>query len=261
MADKSSQMVLSALSQAVADPAGLPLHGGKTTPGLFPGTAVGKLAAQRCLDDGYLRSEEPSSPKSRCSITEKGFSYLLDQVSPRQVMEDFVRVLEARQTQFDALLVAVRAAGAGLDALKANVEKVLAQVARAERPAGLTALFNTFRHDSALAACGLAPQTPKPQTVDALILAHLTEWASSSAAEDCPLPDLCRRCLKDVPDLSIGGFHDALRQLQSAERIYLHPWTGPLYDLPEPPFALLVGHEIAYYASLRNEEFGIATAE
>jgi len=30
------------------------------------------------------------------------------------------------------------------------------------------------------------------------------------------------------------------------------PWTGPLYDLPEPHFALLVGHEVAYYASSRR---------
>ena len=28
-------------------------------------------------------------------------------------------------------------------------------------------------------------------------------------------------------------------------------WTGPLYAIPEPPLALLVGHEIAYYASPR----------
>ena len=35
-------------------------------------------------------------------------------------------------------------------------------------------------------------------------------------------------------------------------KIYLHPWTGPLYDIPEPPYALLIGHEIAYYASIRK---------
>ena len=34
--------------------------------------------------------------------------------------------------------------------------------------------------------------------------------------------------------------------------VYLHPWTGPLYALPQPPFALMVGHEIDYYASLRD---------
>ena len=52
-----------------------------------------------------------------------------------------------------------------------------------------------------------------------------------------------------VPELTIGAFHDTLRALQTAGDIYLHPWTGPLYDIPEPPYALLVGHEVAYYAS------------
>jgi hypothetical protein len=43
-----------------------------------------------------------------------------------------------------------------------------------------------------------------------------------------------------------------LRLLYDAGRIYLHPWTGPLYAVPEPTFALLVGHNVAYYASLRH---------
>ena len=51
--------------------------------------------------------------------------------------------------------------------------------------------------------------------------------------------------------MSVGLFHDALRQLHEDHQVYLHPWTGPLYALPEPAFALLVGHEVAYYASIR----------
>ncbi len=238
MADKSSQMVLSALSRAVADPEGLPLHGGKTASGLFPATAGGKQAARRCLDEGYLRPLEPSSPKPRCTITDKGLTYLLTQVSPRQVLEDFVRVLEARQGQFDFFLAAAREAHTCLDALKTNAETVLRYVIRGEKPAGLSALFSSFRNDGAAA--------------ETTILTHLAGWIDTGAAEDCPLPDLYRRCAEAVPGLSIGRFHDTLRQLQQTEQIYLHPWTGPLYDLPEPPFALLVGHEIAYYASVRT---------
>jgi hypothetical protein len=55
-----------------------------------------------------------------------------------------------------------------------------------------------------------------------------------------------------VQSLTIGLFHDGLRGLCEAQCIYLHPWTGPLYDMPEPALALLVGHEIAYYASFRH---------
>jgi hypothetical protein len=51
--------------------------------------------------------------------------------------------------------------------------------------------------------------------------------------------------------LTIGHFHDTLRQLHEEEKIYLHPWSGPLYEIPEPPYAVLIGHEVAYYASTR----------
>jgi hypothetical protein len=81
------------------------------------------------------------------------------------------------------------------------------------------------------------------------LLEHLDRWAAANASEDCSLPELYRFATAAVPGLSIGAFHDTLRALQDAGTIYLHPWTGPLYDIPEPPYALLVGHEVAYYAS------------
>src|SRR5262249_23178634 len=91
-------------------------------------------------------------------------------------------------------------------------------------------------------------------TIDALnaeLMAKLGEWhAAAGASQDCPLPELYRRLATDKP-ASIRQFHDALRQLHDDGQVYLHPWTGPLYALPEPAFALLVGHEIAYYASVR----------
>jgi hypothetical protein len=54
--------------------------------------------------------------------------------------------------------------------------------------------------------------------------------------------------------MSLGSFHDALRRLQDAGQIYLHPWTGPLHEIPEPPCALLVGHVVAYYASINRSQ-------
>jgi hypothetical protein len=55
-----------------------------------------------------------------------------------------------------------------------------------------------------------------------------------------------------VRSLTIGHFHDTLRELHEQEKIYLHPWTGPLYEMAEPAYALLAGHEIAFYASIRD---------
>lgn len=86
-----------------------------------------------------------------------------------------------------------------------------------------------------------------------LALDYLMRWQGSGFLDDCPLPEL-HRCLQQAgAPVSIGRFHDLLRELHAQEEIYLHPWTGPLHDLPEPALALMVGHEIAYYASLRKD--------
>ena len=80
---------------------------------------------------------------------------------------------------------------------------------------------------------------------------HLLAWHDSGALGDCPLPELFRRLRGSFPALTIGQFHDRLRLMHQGERIHLHPWTGPLHEMPEPACAILIGHEIAYYASLR----------
>ena len=80
---------------------------------------------------------------------------------------------------------------------------------------------------------------------------QLTLWQEAGALSDCPLPELYRRLRSLSPRLTIGQFHDRLRRMYADSLLHLHPWTGPLYALPEPAYALLVGHEIAYYASLR----------
>lgn len=81
---------------------------------------------------------------------------------------------------------------------------------------------------------------------------QLAAWVDVGSLGDCPLPELFRRLQVHDADLTIGVFHDRLRLLHQGGKIYLHPWTGPLYEMPEPAYALLVGHEIAYYASLRD---------
>jgi hypothetical protein len=261
VADKSSQLLLCALSRAAAEPNGLPLHSNKGVAGLFPTTAVGKQTAQRCVEDGYLRpAQSPDnhkSPSELCAITDKGLSFLFQQANPRQVLEDLVRVLEARQAQSTELLHLAGQMRTDLAKLKASAERVLQQVPRTE---SLTATFQTPAPAPAPLAANVdfLPErrtTSTAEPVAALhraIESHLARWQVSGASEDYPLAELFRHLQADVPGLTIGRFHDALRDLHDADRIYLHPWTGPLYDLPEPAFALLVGHLIAYYASGRG---------
>src|SRR6202022_2977342 len=108
-----------------------------------------------------------------------------------------------------------------------------------------------------LARCAVAPGSGTSrngsETWITTAIAYLRDWQDNGQCSDCPLPDLYRQIQGTTADLTIGHFHDGLRRLHDQQKIYLHPWTGPLYEIPEPPYALLVGHDIAYYASLRPE--------
>lgn len=247
MADKSTHLMVNALSRAAAAPDGLPLFAAKASPGLFPHTAAARVAARRCKDDGFLQVLEASdnSAREQCRLTDKGRSWLMHHVSPRQVLEDFVRVLEDRRHQADDLVNQAQQMIASLNGLKTAVEQLRPLVNR-------SALNGEHHREKNSAPCS-------PRLAES-VFASLKEWHAASPG-DCPLPELFRRVQESHRDLSIGVFHDGLRELHEQHRVYLHPWTGPLYDLPEPPFALLIGHEIAYYASHRNTERGTRNAE
>jgi len=224
LADKSTRLILDALSRAVVEPAGLPLFKAKANAGMFPATPAARQAAQRCKDDGYLEIVH-TAPREICAITDKGRQWLVTQASPRQVLEDFVRVLEERRQQAADLVAAARNVAASVESLKSTVEQ-LRPDDRQDKPAVSTNLC-------------------------ADIQTHVEQW-HAGAPGDCPLPELYRRLRESHPHLTVGRFHDGLRDLYASGLIYLHPWTGPMYDLPEPPFALMTGHEIAYYASARK---------
>jgi hypothetical protein len=231
LADKLTHLLLDALGKAALAPDGLPLIAAKSVPGLFPATALARQAARRACDEGLLRTvaADPKGKSDRdlCAATEKGLAHLLQQTSPKQVLEDLLRAVEARHGQVAELITTTRQMQVGLEALKTVLEKVLLAPAPAAPPAP---------------AAGWLPD----------LQAHLADWRHGGAPGDCPLPDLYRRLRATHPALTIGQFHDGLRRLHDAERIYLHPWTGPLYALPEPAVALLIGHEVAYYASERG---------
>jgi hypothetical protein len=239
LADKFTPLILEALSRVAADTEGVPLHGGKNVPGLFSTSPAGKQAAQRSKEEGLLRVVRTET-KARtvtefCAITEKGLAYLLDQVNPKRVVEEFVRALENRQTQISDLLDAARDMENSLASLKLIAERVLQRV---ERPT----------------AVGPVPCSNGNEAWPGEVVAHLARWHESGAPEDCTLPTLYSHATQIAPHLTIGQFHDGLRKLHQEQQIYLHPWSGPLHELPEPALALLTGHEIAYYASIRSSD-------
>ena len=261
MADKITQQITDALTRAAAHPDGLPLYGGRSEAGLFPSTA--KPAAQKCLAEELVNTigTDPKGKRDLFALTDAGWEYLLAQVNPKQVLEDFVRVLEERQGEVGELLDTARRMADSLQGLKEAVARVLPTVSvtrirqsvpispRAE--AEMLAPSGGGEGSSRLNGTTALLDTPPRVDLAPIILARLTDWLGA-AGEDCPLPELYRSLsLLDAPP-SIGEFHDCLRKLHSDGTLYLHPWTGPLYALPEPAYALLAGHNIAYYASARG---------
>jgi len=240
MADKSTSLILEALSRAATDPAGMPLYGSKAMPGLFAASATARQAAETCKQNDYLRvvrsETRGKATHEVCALTDKGLHYLLSQSSPRKVLEALVQAVEASRQDVTRLTSTVQQMAGGLDALKTSAEKVMNAAVKGDM--GLT-------HAQWLTKSNGTPATDLAPAV----LSHLTRWHSATPAEDCPLPELYRRLRPAA--VTIGQFHDALRSLHDRAQIYLHPWTGPLYQIPDPALALMVGHALAYYASLR----------
>jgi len=241
LADKSASLMLEGLQRAAAAPLGLPLHASRTATGLFSGTSPGRKAAELCKHQGLLhvvgRETKGKSTVEVCALTDKGRAYLLEQVGPRPVLEALLQAIEARRAQVDELTARTGELHADLLALKATAEKFLDKL-HTPPPAQQHANGTAGHH---------GPAHEQVQLVD-----ELRRWQASGALGDYPLPDLFRTLSQDDPALTIGRFHDLLRQCLALNLIYLHPWTGPLYEIPQPAYALLAGHEVAYYVSLRR---------
>jgi hypothetical protein len=241
LGDKISQLIGEALSRAATNRSGFPLHGGRRT-GLFSNSMAAKKAAQVCKSEGYLETLAVESrgrqTREVCAITQKGLAYLLHQVSPKQILAELVQALHFQQSQTGELLKSVQQWQASIDSFKNLIHQYFQQCD-----------LNGSLHLTQAASNGVMHHAGAKSESDigASIVSQLDQWPGSG---DCPLPELFRRCGHE--NITIGQFHDELRRLQQEERVYLHPWTGPLSEIPEPAFALLAGHGIAYYASRRS---------
>lgn len=229
MADKSARILMSALSRAALAPHGTPLFASRTQPGLFPSSAAARRIAEAACRDGLIR-RIAADPKGKAdadlfAATNAGLEMLRQQADIQQVLEDLARTIDSRQVQIAELMAIARQTQAETKALKQLLEQMAA-----DRGAKVERQSEWFS--------------------DAMT--RLSQWEDGGAAGDYPLSELYRELQSQDPSLTIGRFHDGLRELHDRGDVYLHPWTGPLHALPEPAVALLIGHEIAYYASLRN---------
>jgi hypothetical protein len=241
--------LLDGLAAALAEPEGAPLLRSRAVRGLFAPTKLGRLAAQHATERGYL---QPSRSAARTkhthdsyTITEAGLTYLTSALDPRDVVEKLGQALATCGQQLDAFTLAAQQCRQSLDLLRGHVQTALTRVRENAVP--------KLAHSQRPSANGSSDHATSKDSTDAA-LTYLRQWQSDRPQEDCPLPCLHREVRRYIPLLTIGQFHDGLRELQAKARVYLHPWTGPLFEIPEPALALLVGHAIVYFASLRDQE-------
>lgn len=205
---------------------------GKKLPIFFPSNQAGKVAASFVFENNLLE-RNPSGEGCLPSLTETGWDWLRGQGVP--VLNDFLRQVEQWKDQDRALIAKIRENSARLDRLEIALKTMLGGLgqAGASSPGKGSVL--------------------KTAIIEELSSNQAGDGRAGGASCDTRLPDLFQKITtKGHPKLTSGTFQDALRELHVEGKILLHPWTGTLYSIPEPEFAFLVGHEIAYYVSLKK---------
>lgn len=200
--------------------------------GVFPANQSGKAAQAFVSENGLLGLTRTDAGDFQ-TLTPKGWQWLREQGAP--VLNDFLRQMEQWKDQDRALIAKVRENSTRLDRL-AEVIKFFLGHSDGEAKAS----------------------DPSTSCLKTKILHFLSERQNSASCAqeancDVSLPDLFGHLLAEISQvLTVGEFHDALRDLHQKGEILLHPWTGTLYSIPQPGLAFLVGHEVAYYVSLKN---------
>ncbi len=274
LTEKLQRYVIQALRLALISPQGLPLHAPRNQTCLFGNQAATKKAAQWCLEAGLLSSVHVNGSKAKITtaslycITPRGMAHLLKETSPRQVVEQLLRSIEQRALQLVQLTESVQSCRSSLDALRIVVEhlqkllpnQIPAQpvpVLSPELPSSVSSQKTWAQSRISAAVWGSLPTESIDSTQVAVVaeplLQQLEQWQKQNPNADCPLPALFHRLQQSMPFLSIGLFQDQLRQLHQQGAIQLHPWTGPLTEIPDPALAMMAGHALVYYVRTTQE--------
>jgi hypothetical protein len=212
---------------------------------MFPASASGREAARLAQERCLVRplSDETSGKQTArpWTISEAGLAHWLKQNDPTRAVKTVGDAIAGCRHELAELGKRTEACQEYLSRLSCAVESAFAGSQRSALPSP----------PEADRVGNGAPKTPPRTDAPTAILETLRAWHD---AGDCPLPVLLEKVKAGCPDMSLGAFHDALRTLRDRAAIHLHPWTGPLYELPDPTVALLAGHEIAYYASAREPD-------
>lgn len=255
----AEELILEALERALADPNPRKLTGGgKASPGIFQGSgAAAKAAGQRCLDMGLLSQCGEQRTKAKVTplygIAPAGIAYLLEHAPLRQLLAatqdgitrlaqssaDCQQTLARIQQQVARLQETVQNAAARLQ--PPDIQKMLAAASAVQEAA------RKAEPPAVSPAARPAPAAPSAADLGAALVQHLQQHKRQASLRPLDLPQLFRFAQSRQPALSLGAFHDLIRQLAERGQLRLTPFTQAMYQLAEPQYALLVGREIMYY--------------
>lgn len=237
------QLILEALERALSDPSPRKLHGTKSAPGVFLATtAATKAAAIRCLEQGFVRQvgEERAGKKvvPVFAITSAGVSYVLDRSPAPQLLAAMLKAS-------DRMAQSVAECDQTLRALSTQAQELRSSIAHAAARLHPPDVAKILKQSSAAAA--ETASNSSGNLIDDLA-AYIRTRRNESPLKPVALPELFRFATARCTGLTVGQFHDVVRQLACQQRLRLLPYTQAMYQLPEPEYALIVGREIMYYA-------------
>jgi len=248
-ADKTTQALIDALKQAMAQPGEHRLYKSGKLAGLFPGrTGVNLEAAAQSLRDGFLevvRTEtKGKTPVEWVRLTQKGVDFLLSHESPVRAMDELREALQMTKEGLPAWLAQIRRGfQEQSDKVVDEVKSVLAKLESLS--VRIAAALQRAEESAAKLPAEAAAAFPWAQEA----LAYLDRRREGGAPSPCPLPDLFAAILAKDHDLTMNAFHSGLLSMQDRGVLKLLPFAGPPEEIPEPEYALLDGATMCYYVS------------
>ncbi|MCE9568162.1 MAG: hypothetical protein K8U57_39670 [Planctomycetes bacterium] len=273
-AKSPDEIIVDALTKAFnALPTAIPLSGSKS---LFT-AAQGNLAEQ-AVQDGYLTKSVRSVPGGKGKskqiefgvLTKAGILKVVEKDSPKAALEALLPAIEkigkpATQpspSEFKASLeTATATCVAAIQTAFASLQRdVLHHITPADGSADPAPVLAALRFalEKVEPVVVELPAPPLPATTNPptglsvkTLVAEVVDFVKATAQErsvGCDFEELFNHLQKRHPDLSIGTFHDTLRNLEETNQIRLGGWARALDDMTRPELALFISYKVMYYA-------------
>lgn len=245
--------------------------------GLLPSGAKGDSLASVLKEKGYIEPiADPNPPRRGASIphvrvTQAGRNWVLAQLSPKGALEALAGVLKGMTSPvpsidlspIEALTAELKRAAESVQAMVQSAITVQAQqtealqtmlhkteeaVARALSEATLPPTPPAATAPPPVAETAPPPATPGEdvQLLKNTISEELTRWYAEKPF-GMPLDELYRKLQATMPKLSIGHFHDALREMHKDKQLVLTGWAKMISELPNAELALFISDKVMYY--------------